>query len=430
MATTDIIRMSIKEAKRLPVVLSIIGKHLRQVDGARLLEISVRQIRRLIKRVKQVGARGLIHRSRGKRSNRETAGGTKERALRLCREVYTGFGPTLASEKLLERDGIRISAETLRLWLIEAQIPYERRKGREHRQWRERKQCYGEMVQIDGSHHNWLEGRGPPLVLMGYIDDATGKVFGRFYGYEGTLPVLDSFKRYARRYGLPQSVYSDKHPTYRSTGKPTVEDELNNRWPRSQFERAMAELGVKVIHANSPQAKGRIERLFRTFQDRLIKEMRLEKVGSLEGANQFLGRYLPNYNRRFSVVAAVAADVHRPVSGEMDLEAILCIKEERVVRNDYTVMYGGHLYQIDGEIGGKKVAVEEGWEGRIRIRYQGRMLRYRSILPQAPKVTPKIRCYRSSGHTPDRNHPWRGSHRSITVTPKPDISNLVESGHF
>jgi len=429
MATTDIIRMSNKEAKRLPVVLSVIGKHLRQVAGAKLLEISARQIRRLIRRVKQEGARGLIHRSRGRRSNRETAGGTKERALQLCREVYTGFGPTLASEKLLERDGIRISAETLRLWLIEARIPYERRKGRPHRQWRERKRCYGEMVQIDGSHHDWLEGRGPKIVLMGYIDDATGKAFGRFYGYEGTLPALDSFKRYARRYGLPQSVYLDKHKTYRSSGKPTVEDELNNRRPRSQFERAMTEIGVKVIHADSPQAKGRIERLFRTFQDRLIKEMRLEGVGSLEEANRFLGRYLPKYNRRFSVAAAGNVDVHRPVSGEMDLEAILCIREERVVRNDYTVMYGGRLYQIDDEISGKKVAVEEGWGGRLRIRYQGRMLRYRSILPQAPKVVPKIRCYRSTAHPPAHNHPWRGD-RSVASTSKEDISNLVESGHF
>jgi transposase len=429
MATTDIIRMSVKETKRLPVIVSIISKQLRQIDGAKLLEISARQIRRLIKRVKQEGARGLVHRSRGRRSNREIARATKERVLRLCREVYTGFGPTLASEKLLERDGIRISPETLRLWLVEAKISYEQRKGRPHRRWRERKRCYGEMVQIDGSQHDWLEGRGPRIVLMGYIDDATGRAFGRFYGYEGTLPAFDSFKRYARRYGLPQSVYSDKHTTYRSTGKPTVDDELKNRRPRSQFERAMGDLGVRAIHANSPQAKGRIERLFRTFQDRLIKEMRLEKVESLDGANRFLGRYLPSYNRRFNVAAAGAGDVHRAVSEETDLEAILCIRKERVLRNDYTVMYGGRWYQIDEAIGGKKVTVEEGWGGKLRIRYQGRMLRYRSILPHKPQPIPKIRWPRSSAHPQPRNHPWRGN-GPLASTTKEDISNLVESGHF
>ena len=411
MSALDFLKMSIKEAKRLPVIERIIDKQLRQVEGARLLELSTRQIRRLTERVRDEGVKGIIHRSRGRASNREIANGTKEQVLRLCREVYSGFGPTLASEKLLERDGIRVSAETLRLWLIEAQIPYERRKGRPHRQWRERKRCYGEMVQIDGSHHDWLEGRGSPIVLMGYIDDATGRAFGRFYGYEGTLPALDSFERYVRRNGLPQSVYLDKHTTYRSTAKPTLEDELRNRWPQSQFERAMTELGVKAIHANSPQAKGRIERLFRTFQDRLIKEMRLEKVGNLEEANRLLRWYLPKHNRRFSVPAAVTGDVHRPVSGEINLGAILCIREDRVVRNDYTVMYKGRFYQIDERIGGKKVAMEEGWAGKIGIRYQGRMLRYRSILPHKPQSTPKIRWHRRSAHTPARNHPWRVSYK-------------------
>jgi transposase len=252
----DIFRMSIKEAKRLTVIERIVGKQLRQVEGARLLELSTRQIRRLTGRVRKEGAKGIIHRSRGRPSNRKTAPETRERVLDLCRDVYAGFGPTLASEKLSEREGIRINAETLRLWLNEARIPYEGRKKRPHRQWRERKRCCGEMVQVDGSHHDWLEGRGPRLVLMGYIDDATGRVFARFYGYEGTLPVLDSFGRYVGRYGLPGSVYLDRHTTYKSSGKPTIEDELNNRRPQSQFERAMAELGVKVIHANSPRPRG------------------------------------------------------------------------------------------------------------------------------------------------------------------------------
>ena len=384
MSALDIFRMSIKEAKRLTVIERIVGKQLRQVEGARLLELSTRQIRRLTGRVRKEGVKGIIHRSRGRPSNRKTAPETRERVLDLCRDVYAGFGPTLASEKLSEREGIRINAETLRLWLNEARIPYERRKKRPHRQWRERKQCCGEMVQIDGSHHDWLEGRGPRLVLMGYIDDATGRVFARFYAYEGTLPVLDSFGRYVGRYGLPGSVYLDRHTTYKSSGKPTIEDELNNRRPQSQFERAMSELGVRVIHANSPQAKGRIERLFRTFQDRLIKEMRLEKVGTLAEANRFLGRYLPKHNRRFSVPAALGVDVHCPVPAGTDLGSILCIREERVVRNDGTVLFEGELYQIKDQGHVRKVTVERRTDGSLRFTDRGRLLTFKKIAARPP----------------------------------------------
>ena len=192
----------------------------------------------------------------------------RDRVIRLYRAQYQDFGPTLASEKLLEREGVGISDETLRTWLIETGDWKKSRKGRQHRQWRERKHHDGEMVQIDGSHHGWFEDRGPGCVLMGYIDDATGKVFARFYDYEGSLPAMDSFKGYSKKYGLPMKVYLDKHTTYKSTAKQTIQDELDQVEPLSQFERALKELGVEVLHAHSPQAKGRIERLFRTLQDR------------------------------------------------------------------------------------------------------------------------------------------------------------------
>ena len=412
MARKDIIVMSAKEVKRLHVIGKLVEKKIKQIAAAKLLDLTVRQTRRIVKRVIKEGEKGIIHRARGKVSNRNIPQKTKDKVLRLYGERYFDFGPTLASEKLQERDGIRISDETLRLWLIEAQIPYARRKARPHRQWRERKHCFGEMIQIDGSCHDWLEERGPKMVLMGYIDDATGTVFGRFHMYEGSLPVLDSFRRYTRRYKLPHSVYLDKHTTYKSPAKPTIEDELNNRQPQSQFERAMDELGVKVIHANSPQAKGRIERLFRTFQDRLIKEMRLANVCTLEEANRFLEQYLPVYNRRFSVPAVNIEDLHRPVPQGVNLNSVLSIKTERVVRNDFTVLHKGKFYQICEKLRAKKVTVEEWVNGSVHIRHKGKTVRYRRIASRPVKEAPKIQWRKRTPYKPPASHPWKRSNRT------------------
>src|SRR4030042_1630479 len=241
----------------------------------------------------------------------------------------------------------RISDETVRGWLIEAGDWKKSRKRGKHRQWRERKHHFGEMVQMDGSHHAWFEDRGGPCVLMSYIDDANGEVFARFYGYEGTIPAMDSLKRYIKKNGLPLKVYLDKHSTYKSTAKPTIEDELNDVGPLSEFERALKELGVEVSHAHSPQAKGRIERLFRTFRDRALKEMRLRGIRSIEEGNRFLGEYLPLYNKRFSVCPREKDDVHRPLPRGLDLNAILCIKTERTLRNDFTVAHNHKLSRIE-----------------------------------------------------------------------------------
>jgi hypothetical protein len=219
--------------------------------------VSERQLRRLVRAVRDEGERGIVHKARGRPSKRKTSGAVKGKVLRLYRRKYAGFGPTLASEKLGELDGIGVSDETLRKWLMEAGLWEKRRRRAKHRSWRQRRECFGEMVQMDGSHHDWLEGRGPELVLMGYIDDATNNVFARFHDYEGTRPAMESFKRYVRKYGLPQSVYLDKHTTYKSPRKLTPEEELQGvEEPMSQFERALYELGVEVIHAHSPQAKG------------------------------------------------------------------------------------------------------------------------------------------------------------------------------
>jgi len=243
---------------------------------------------------------------------------------------------------------------------------------------------------MDGSEHDWLEGRGPWMVLMGYIDDATGNVFGRFHEYEGTQPAMDSFKRYIRKHGIPLSVYLDRHTTYKSTAKPTIEEELAGVEPMSHFERALKELGVKVIHAYSPQAKGRIERLFGTLQDRLIKEMRLRGIKTLKEANRFLGSYLPAYNRRFRVPAAEEGDLHRSAKG-IDLDRILCIKTPRTIDNDNTIAYDKKFYQIEEEVDAKKVVVGEWTDGSMHIVYKGRDLKYREIAARPERVKEQSR---------------------------------------
>jgi hypothetical protein len=409
MAAKDRIEMSLKELKRLKVLQEAIDRYITQRSASIVLGLSERQVRRLVKRVREEKDRGVIHRGRGQPSNNRKPEKVKQKALWLYGKKYEGFGPTLASEKLLEIEGLKVSNETLRKWLMEAGLWKKRRKRSGHRRWRARKECFGQMVQVDGSHHDWLEGRGPKLVLMGYIDDATNRVFGRFYDYEGTIPAMDSFKQYVRRYGLPISVYLDKHTTYKSTRKLTLEEELRGvKEPVSQFERALEQLGVEVIHAGSPQAKGRIERLFGILQDRLIKEMRLAGIKTKEEANAFLERYLPIYNRRFSVLAANKTDAHVRVPGRFDLDRYLCIKTVRRVRNDHTIAHNGRLYQLGRHVTSKRVTVEERVDGSMRIRSAGQTVRYHEITERANKAVPVPKTLKPRKSTaPAKDHPWR-----------------------
>jgi transposase len=409
MARKDIIMASQRELKRLHIVQKVIEGALKQAEAAEMLALSIRQTGRIIVRVREEGPQGVVHRSRGRESNRKLPQEIKDQVLNLYRTSYEGFGPTLAQEKLLERDGIRISDETLRGWLIEAELWKKKRKGRQHRQWRPRKERYGQMIQVDGSHHDWFEGRGPACVFMGYIDDATGKVYGRFYEYEGTIPAMDSFRRYIRKYGIPMSLYMDKHSTYKSTGEPTIEEQLNGTEPVSEFGRALKELGVQLIHAHSPQAKGRVERLFNTLQDRLVKEMRLRGVSSIAEANEFLKEYLPIYNRRFGKKAAEAENLHRPIPKGLNLQRILCIKTERTVRNDFTIAHDRKLYQIEDAVKTKKLMVEEYTDGSMAIWCQGKKLKFRQIIvkpEKLPKPLPELKRRKAS--KPAKNHPWRG----------------------
>jgi transposase len=407
MAEEDRIIMSQKESNRLYVIRQTLDKAITQDQAAEILGLTDRQVRRIAKSVKLAGDAGICHKSRGKRSHNRIADAIKDKAVTLCRERYKEFGPTHASEKLLAVHKIRVSAETLREWFQEEQIPYKSRKKRPHRRWRERKAHRGEMVQMDGSHHDWFEGRGPWCVLMGYIDDATGTVYARFYEYEGTLPAMDGFKRYSRLYGLPQSVYLDRHSTYKATAKQTIEDELNDVQPMSHFEKSLAELDVKVIHAYSPQAKGRVERLFGTFQDRVVKEMRLVGATNIAEGNAFLDGYLPEYNRKYARDAAQKADFHRPVVSRRALDRILSIKTERALRNDFTVAHNKKLYQIKTNLRAKKVIVEERTDGTMRILHNGQKLRFQAIVTRPLRIEKSGKPRLIQVSKPSDSHPWK-----------------------
>jgi hypothetical protein len=315
----------------------------------------------------------------------------------------------LAAEKLAERDGILLSEEPLRRWLRARGIDHFRRRKRPHRLWRARTAHVGELIQLDGSHHDWFEGRELACVLMAFIDDASSRVFARFYDYEGTIPAMDSFQRYVRRYGLPLAVYTDKSTTDRSPAEPTVEDQLAGTKPQSQFGRALSELGVDMIVAHSPQAKGRVERLFKTFQDRLIKELRLAGIATVEDANRFVEGYLPIDNRWFTVPPAQAAELHRPTPTARALSRSLCRKTTRCLRQDFTSAHAGQLYQIHDTIRATQVQVDESLDGTLRMTHHGRVLGVHAIAARCPQsaaaVTTRPRSPRPV--TPKSNHPWR-----------------------
>ena len=384
----DILMVKAKELKRLQVIQKVLEKGINQQEAAEVLRLSDRQIRRIVKRVRKEGERGVIHRLRGEPSCHRIKERIKDKILKVYRASYADFGPTLACEKMLEREGLNVCDETLRLWLIQADLwQVKRQKELKKREWRARKEHVGEMVQMDGSHHDWLEGRGPKLVLMGYIDDATGQVYAKFYDYEGTKPAMDSLKGYIKRHGIPTSIYLDKHSTYKTNKK-----ERYKNWPfrdkeeLTQFARACQQLGIELIHAHSPQAKGRVERVFGTLQDRLVKEMRLEGIKTLKEANEFLRKYLLGFNKKFNVSAKESGDYHQSSRG-FNLDEILSIQTAHVLRNDRTVVHDKQWYQILNRTRAQRVTVHEYLNGRMVIKYGNSAFQYKPIdkLPQIKK---------------------------------------------
>jgi transposase len=407
------LEMSEKERERLRVMDLVKGLRIKLKKAAELIGVSYRQSKRIYRRYRDEGDKGLVHRSRGRVSNRRKDPMIREKVLERYRERYGGFGPTLASEKL-EEEGYKVHDETLRLWLLEEGLWQKKRKRRRHRRWRERKEHRGEMVQMDGSPHDWFEGRGEEAVLMDMVDDATGNTFARFHEGETTRAAMLTFWGYIDRYGIPLSLYVDKDTIYVINRGTTVKEHLTGERPLTQFGRAMQQLGVKIIAANSAQAKGRVERKHRVHQDRLIKEMRLEGIRTREAGNTFLdGGFLKDINDRFAVAPASDINLHRPVPEGLDMRTVFCFEEERGIDNDWTVRWNKLIFQIRRENkvlppARKKVMVQEWLDGSIHIFYRGEEVASEKIARKPAREKKPVDISGSiTYYKPPSDHPWR-----------------------
>jgi len=400
--------LSGKERDRLKVLHEVQGGHLTQGEAAGRLRISDREVRRLLVRIAEEGDRGVVHRLRGKVSNRRLPESLRSRALKLVKAKYGDFGPTLACEYLAQDDAVEVSKETLRRWMIATGLRRgKRRQVEEVHVWRPRRSCRGELVQWDTSVHDWLEGRGRRLYLVAMVDDATSQAYARFVEQDSTEENMCVLWGYLERWGRPVEFYTDKSSLF-TVNRPMVEaadEAVKQEW--TQIGRALRELGIGWIAAHSPQAKGRIERFFGTAQDRLVKGLRLAKASSLEDAQTYLEQeYLPQWNQSFTRLPAGTTDAHRPLRAEHELAAILSQVEERIVTSDYTIRYQGKIYQIArGDIRpglrGGRVRVEQRLDGSMAVKFRQYTLRVAECQPQprtplapkrvmAPKAGPKV----------------------------------------
>lgn len=418
MQKEGLLLMRQREVDRLKVINEVLEGRLKQGQAGRQLGISARQVRNLCYRVRKEGNRGVIHGLRGRASNHRLNEGILKRALELVESRYADFGPTLANEKLCGVHGIEISTFALRQGMIRADLWKARKQKMRHRAWRQRRDCVGELVQLDGSTHPWFEDRGPICVLIAYIDDATGRVlYAEFVESEDTLTLLRTTQVYLERYGRPMAFYVDKDSIYKVNRQPSIEEQLRDSYPATQFTRAMAELGIEVITAHSPQAKGRVERLFGTLQDRLVKELRLENISTIAKANQFLwDQFLAEYNERFAVSARSEVDGHRPILKSQRLNEILSIRSERTLMNDFTLRYQNQYFQLSAEQPVRlspqdKVVVETRLNGTMHLRFKDRYLNFQQIQPADRAVAVALKAKRpvkvSKRYTPPPSHPWR-----------------------
>jgi hypothetical protein len=404
MEKREMLMLSAKERDRLKVLHEVQGGHLRQGEAAGQLGISDREVRRLLVRVAAEGDRGVVHRLRGKASNRRLPESLRSRALKLVKAKYRDFGPTLACEYLAQAEALEVSKETLRGWMMAAGLRRgKRRQVEEVHVWRRRRSCRGELVQWDTSVHDWLEGRGPRLYLVAMIDDATSLAYARFVEQDSTEANLRVLWGYVERWGRPVEFYTDKGSLF-TVNRPRVEaadEAVKQGW--TQIGRALRELGIGWLAAHSPQAKGRIERFFGTAQDRLVKGLRLANASSLEDAQTYLEqKYLPQWNQSFTVLPAGTSDAHRPLGAEHELAAILSQVEERIVTSDYTIRYQGKIYQIArGDIRpglrGGRVRVEQRLDGSLVVKFREYGLSVAECLaqpktssPRAPASAPRL----------------------------------------
>lgn len=428
-----LITMTEKELARYEVIENLINGKIDGTEASKQIRLSVRQTKRLKAAVKENGAKGVIHKNRGKPSNRRIDNNILEKTKKLLKEKYSDFGPTFASEKLEELHKIKMSKETVRIIMISEKLwkPKERRQSKDKHEWRARKDNYGEMEQFDGSYHFWLEDRAEEMCLLASIDDATGDItHAEFNHNEGVKSVSKFWLEYFEKNGMPNKIYLDKFSTYKINHK----NAIDNSEMITQFKRMMNQVGVELVTAYSPEAKGRVERLFETLQDRLVKEMRLTGIKTIEEANKFLKTFIPKFNKKFSVVPNKKTDLHKKVSDELKekLAQIFSIQNTRKVNNDYTVMFKNNYYQLklyeQPTTVYKKdtVVMEEYLNGEIKIGLKNCHLKY-SILPERPKKQcevnlPAITAKKPSGWNPPANHPWR---HAFSVNEPSDTSRKI-----
>jgi transposase len=442
---TERITLSQRERDRLKVLHEVQQKQLTQVAAAERLKVSDRHVRRMLLRLRERGDRSLVHGLRGRPSNRQLPTRLEQKILARLRQRYADFGPTLAAEHLAQ-EGFSVSRETLRKWMTQAALwrPRSQRVKTIH-VWRERRACFGELVMQDSSPFRWLEERGPACHLIALIDDATSRMWGRFTEQDTTEENLRTLQGWLRRYGRPLAEYTDKNSIFRTAGPQPLPEQLRGDPLRTQFGRALHELGIEWIAAHSPQAKGRIERLFETLQDRLVKEMRLAGIDSIAGANHFLEtRFIPEWEQRFTVAARNPRNAHRRLGPEHHLEEILSVRVARRVAQDHTVRWDGNRWGLVREevcagLRGAAVEIERRLDGSHWMRYRGRYLHLRScpeplrqsaspcglrppgLAEQTPKPKNKIK---PKYHVP-AEHPWRRPWKRTFLSGKnPDISTL------
>lgn len=411
MSEQELLQMNQKERDRLKVLHEAEEREITQKEAAEQVGVSERWVRKLLARMRKEGDRAVIHRLRGRSSNRKIAEAERQQAVKLVQKEYCDFGPTLASEYLSERHGMDVSRETLRAWMIAAQLwrPRRQRVERIH-QWRPRRSQMGELVQWDTSEHDWLEGRGERLYLILMIDDASSRAVARFVRHDSTAENMCTLRMYLKRCGRPVAVYTDKASLFKINRAANLGEQLRAERPKTQIGRALDELGIEWIAAHSPQAKGRVERFFGTAQDRLVKGLRKAGVGTLEEAQRYLERvYLPMWNRRFTAEPANATDAHRPLGPEHDLDSILSHLETRTVGQDYTLQVGRVRYQIARQsvvagLRGAAVRVEQRLNGTTAVRFRHRYLAVSLCQERPPKSPPPtlIQKRKPGG----RQHDW------------------------
>jgi transposase len=424
--------MSASELKRVAVMGRVDAGTLKLGSAARLLGLSYRQTKRVYGRYREEGAKGLTHRSAGRPSNRATAAEVREQVLAVVREKYSGageerFGPTLAAEHLASEDGITVDHETLRRWMLAAGLWSRARKRSPHRRRRARKAHFGELVQLDGSFHEWFEGRGPSSCLLTLVDDATGRTHGGFSAQETIWAAVTVLRSWIARYGIPQALYTDWKNVY--VRPPTAEEQLTGAEPLTQFGRMCRQLGIRIIPASSPQAKGRIERNHGTHQDRLVKKLRRKAITDRDAANALLeAEYWAEHNRRFARPPASAEDFHVAVPRGLRLDQVFRLETTRIISNDWVVRYDNRFFQLERQSAYPParagVTVREAMNGHIEIRYRDRVMQATEITgttvavasaPPAPPV-PRRRDATRRRWRPGPDHPWK---KDMTTCTKP-----------